>query len=172
MQVEKSEEKKSGIRKNNEVSSETSNRMAEILADSPITIKLSNKEVKIRSLRVYTKYKIYEVYNKIKATESDIESIIKEAATNLLYSAEIIAIILCNDKFTTDLDANEQMIESKTLEIMLDKDIDESEWAIIVLKAMQSLDVSSVFQITALIKAMTASLRGRKEMIVGMNQEI
>ena len=57
MQVEKSEEKKRGIRKNNEVSSETSNRMAEILADSPITIKLSNKEVKIRSLRVYTKYK-------------------------------------------------------------------------------------------------------------------
>lgn len=172
MQVEKSDKSEKKKPEINDVNLETGKRMAEILADSPIVIKLDRTEIKIRSLRVYTKYKIYEVYNKIKATESDIDSIVAEAANNLLYSAEIIAIIICNDKFTTDLDANEKMIEQKTLEIMLSKDIDESEWALIVLKALQSLDVASVFQITALIEAMTASLRGRKEMIVGMNQEI
>ena len=168
MQVEKSDKSEKKKPEVNDVNLETGKRMAEILADSPIVIKLDRTEIKIRSLRVYTKYKIYEVYNKIKATESDIDSIVAEAANNLLYSAEIVAIIICNDKFTTDLEANEKMIEQKTLEIMLSKDIDESEWALIVLKALQSLDVASVFQITALIEAMTASLRGRKEMIVGM----
>ena len=168
MKVEKSDKSEKKKPEVNDVNLETGKRMAEILADSPIVIKLDRTEIKIRSLRVYTKYKIYEVYNKIKATESDIDSIVAEAANNLLYSAEIVAIIICNDKFTTDLEANEKMIEQKTLEIMLSKDIDESEWALIVLKALQSLDVASVFQITALIEAMTASLRGRKEMIVGM----
>lgn len=168
MQVEKSDKNEKKKPEVNDVNIETGKRMSEILADSPIIIKLDRTEVKIRSLRVYTKYKIYEVYNKIKATESDLESIIEEAATNLKYSAEIVAIILCNDKFTTDLDENEKLIEQKTLEIMLSNDIDESDWALIVLKALQSLDIASVFQITALIEAMTASLRGRKEMIVGM----
>ena len=94
--------------------------------------------------------------------QENIEKIMREVATNLEYSAEIVAIILCNDKFTIDTDANDKLVEDKKLEVLLESE-NEQEWIEIVFKALNSLVVESVFTITALSDLMTQSLRRRKD---------
>ena len=97
-----------------------------------------------------------------KNEKDNIEKIMREVAINLEYSAEIVAIILCNHKFSNDVEANDKLIEEKKLEVLLESD-NEQEWIEIVFKALNSLVVESVFTITALSDLMTQSLRRRKD---------
>ena len=145
------------------VEAEVSERIAEVMTDAPIEVKLGGKKHIIRALRPYSKYRIFSVYNKMAKNEKDnIEKIMREVATNLEYSAEIVAIILCNDKFTIDVAANDKLVEDKKLEVLLESE-NEQEWIEIVFKALNSLVVESVFTITALSDLMTQSLRRRKD---------
>lgn len=145
------------------VEAEVSERIADVMTDAPIEVKLGGKKHIIRALRPYSKYRIFSVYNKMAKNEKDnIEKIMREVATNLEYSAEIVAIILCNDKFTIDTDANDKLVEDKKLEVLLESE-NEQEWIEIVFKALNSLVVESVFTITALSDLMTQSLRRRKD---------
>lgn len=145
------------------VEAEVSERIAEVMTDAPIEVKLGGKKHIIRALRPYSKYRIFSVYNKMAKNEKEnIEKIMREVATNLEYSAEIVAIILCNDKFTIDTDANDKLVEDKKLEVLLESE-NEQEWIEIVFKALNSLVVESVFTITALSDLMTQSLRRRKD---------
>lgn len=145
------------------VEAEVSERIAEVLTDAPIEVKLGGKKHIIRALRPYSKYRIFSVYNKMAKNEKEnIEKIMREVATNLEYSAEIVAIILCNDKFTIDTAANDKLVEDKKLEVLLESE-SEQEWIEIVFKALNSLVVESVFTITALSDLMTQSLRRRKD---------
>ena len=145
------------------VSTEAAERVAEVMTDAPIEIKLGGKKHIIRALRPYSKYRIFSVYNKMAKNEADnIEKIMREVATNLEYSAEIVAIILCNDKFSNDVDANDKLVDDKKLEVLLNSE-SENEWVEIVFKALNSLVVESVFTITALSDLMTTSLRRRKD---------
>ena len=145
------------------VEAEVSERIADVMTDAPIEVKLGGKKHIIRALRPYSKYRIFSVYNKMAKNEKDnIEKIMREVATNLEYSAEIVAIILCNDKFTIDTDANDKLVEDKKLDVLLESE-NEQEWIEIVFKALNSLVVESVFTITALSDLMTQSLRRRKD---------
>ena len=145
------------------VEAEVSERIADVMTDAPIEVKLGGKKHIIRALRPYSKYRIFSVYNKMAKNEKDnIEKIMREVATNLEYSAEIVAIILCNDKFTIDVAANDKLVEDKKLEVLLESE-NEQEWIEIVFKALNSLVVESVFTITALSDLMTQSLRRRKD---------
>ena len=145
------------------VEAEVSERIADVMTDAPIEVKLGGKKHIIRALRPYSKYRIFSVYNKMAKNEKEnIEKIMREVATNLEYSAEIVAIILCNDKFTIDTDANDKLVEDKKLEVLLESE-NEQEWIEIVFKALNSLVVESVFTITALSDLMTQSLRRRKD---------
>lgn len=145
------------------VEAEVSERIAEVMTDAPIEVKLGGKKHIIRALRPYSKYRIFSVYNKMAKNEKEnIEKIMREVATNLEYSAEIVAIILCNDKFTIDTGANDKLVEDKKLEVLLESE-NEQEWIEIVFKALNSLVVESVFTITALSDLMTQSLRRRKD---------
>lgn len=145
------------------VEAEVSERIAEVMTDAPIEVKLGGKKHIIRALRPYSKYRIFSVYNKMAKNEKEnIEKIMREVATNLEYSAEIVAIILCNDKFTIDVAANDKLVEDKKLEVLLESE-NEQEWIEIVFKALNSLVVESVFTITALSDLMTQSLRRRKD---------
>lgn len=145
------------------VEAEVSERIAEVMTDAPIEVKLGGKKHIIRALRPYSKYRIFSVYNKMAKNEKEnIEKIMREVATNLEYSAEIVAIILCNDKFTIDPAANDKLVEDKKLEVLLESE-NEQEWIEIVFKALNSLVVESVFTITALSDLMTQSLRRRKD---------
>ena len=145
------------------VEQEVAERVADVMTDAPIEIKLGGKKHIIRALRPYSKYRIFSVYNKMAKNEKDnIEKIMREVAINLEYSAEIVAIILCNHKFSNDVEANDKLIEEKKLEVLLDSE-NEQEWIEIVFKALNSLVVESVFTITALSDLMTQSLRRRKD---------
>lgn len=145
------------------VEAEVSERIADVMTDAPIEVKLGGKKHIIRALRPYSKYRIFSVYNKMAKNEKEnIEKIMREVATNLEYSAEIVAIILCNDKFTIDVAANDNLVEDKKLEVLLESE-NEQEWIDIVFKALNSLVVESVFTITALSDLMTQSLRRRKD---------
>lgn len=145
------------------VEPEASERVAEVMTDAPIEIKLGGKKKVIRALRPYSKYRIFSVYNRMAKNEADnVEKIMREVATNLEYSAEIVAIILCNDKFSIDTDANDKLVEETKLDVLLNSE-SEQEWVEIVFKALNSLVVESVFTITALSDLMTQSLRRRKD---------
>ena len=145
------------------VEQEVAERVADVMTDAPIEIKLGGKKHVIRALRPYSKYRIFSVYNKMAKNEKDnIEKIMREVAINLEYSAEIVAIILCNHKFSNAVDANDKLIEEQKLEVLLDSE-NEQEWIEIVFKALNSLVVESVFTITALSDLMTQSLRRRKD---------
>lgn len=145
------------------VEPEASERVAEVMTDAPIEIKLGGKKQVIRALRPYSKYRIFSVYNKMAKNEADnVEKIMREVACNLEYSAEIVAIILCNDKFTIDTNANDKLVEETKLDVLLNSE-SENEWVEIVFKALNSLVVESVFTITALSDLMTQSLRRRKD---------
>ena len=141
-------------------------KMTAILADSFMEITVAGEKRKIKPLRTYSKYKILEVIENIIHTESDTLSILKEASGNIECAARIVAICLCNHLFTPDYEKNEEMIENETRNIMLNSAY-ENEWAEVIVKSFESLNIESVFQITALSDLMTKSLVGRKEL---MNQ--
>lgn len=145
-------------------------KMAAILADSFMEVTIGGEKRKIKPLRTYSKYKILEVMQGITHTESDIVSVMREAATNLENAARIVAICLCNHLFTIDDEHNEEMIEKEMKNIMLNTN-NESEWGDVIVKAIESLNIESVFQITALSDLMTKSLVGRKGLTQKMLQE-
>ena len=141
-------------------------KMTAILADSFMEVTVAGEKRKIKPLRTYSKYKILEVIENIIHTESDTLSILKEDSGNIECAARIVAICLCNHLFTPDYEKNEEMIENETRNIMLNSAY-ENEWAEVIVKSFESLNIESVFQITALSDLMTKPLVGRKEL---MNQ--
>ncbi len=154
-----------------EVSQSTSKRLIDIMADNPTLVKIKDKEYEIRGLRTYSRIKIAEVYNKIVETEKSVENIILKSATNLRYSAEIIAIILLNHTFTADNKDNEVRIEQMTSRVMLETE-DENEWSPIIIQAVNSLNIEAVFMITASAKVISTSLLMRKKRMEEQSQYI
>lgn len=146
-----------------EIPNNSRKKLTSILADSAIEITFNGEKTHIRALRTYSKYKILEVMENIIHTDSDMLSVLKEASSNIECAARIVAICLCNHKFTPDYEANDAMIEKTTKDVMLNS-TSESEWATVVVKALESLNIEAVFQITALVDLMTKSLVGRRGM--------
>ena len=146
------------------VSDEVALRTANILSDAPIKVKLGDKTYNVRALRVWSRYRIFQVLQNAKHTEAKFDNIIKEAANNLDIASEMVAIILCNDKFTTDMEENERLIKSMQNEVLIYSN-SESEWCDIVVEIIKNLGVEEVFQLTALLDLMTKSLAGRKDLI-------
>ena len=146
-------------------------KMAAILADSFMEVTIGGVKRKIKPLRTYSKYKILEVMQGITHTEEDIVSVLREATTNIECAARIVAICLCNHLFTEDDEKNEELIEKETKNIMLSTN-NEAEWGDVIVKAIESLNVETVFQITALADLMTKSLVGRKGMMERMKSEV
>lgn len=154
-----------------EVSQEAKQRLVQIMADSPTLIKLGDNEWEIRDLRTYSRIKIAEVFNKIEVTDGSVENIIIKEATNLKYSAEIVAIVLLNHTFTEDLSDNEERIKKMTTKVLLET-TNESEWIGIVLQAVNSLSPEVVFQISLLAKIISSSITTRKKKIVEQSQSM
>lgn len=129
---------------------EEQKKLLTILNDSPTIIKFKdNKEVSIKPLRVYSKRLIAEIAWNIKHTDENAENIILNMAKSIEPMARMIAIILCNDKFTKDLVANEKLIQDKVIEIELESDNWE-DWGNILITTLNLLDIGFFFSITKL----------------------
>lgn len=129
---------------------EEQKKLLTILNDSPTIIKFKdNKEVSIKPLRVYSKRLIAEIAWNIKHTDENTENIILNMAKSIEPMARMIAIILCNDKFTKDLEANEKLIQDKVIEIELESDNWE-DWGNILIATLNLLDIGFFFSITKL----------------------
>lgn len=129
---------------------EEQKKLLTILNDSPTIIKFKdNKEVSIKPLRVYSKRLIAEIAWNIKHTDENAENIILNMAKSIEPMARMIAIILCNDKFTKDLEANEKLIQDKVIEIELESDNWE-DWGNILITTLNLLDIGFFFSITKL----------------------
>ena len=129
---------------------EEQKKLLTILNDSPTIIKFKdNKEVSIKPLRVYSKRLIAEIAWNIKHTDANAENIILNMAKSIEPMARMIAIILCNDKFTKDLEANEKLIQDKAIEIELESDNWE-DWGNILITTLNLLDIGFFFSITKL----------------------
>lgn len=152
-----------------QVSKEAAKRLIDIMADSPTLVKLGENEWSIRDLRTYSRVKIAEVFTKIEITDETVQNIILKEATNLKYSAEIIAIILLNHTFTEDIEDNEKRIKQMTTKVLLET-TDETEWIPIVLQAVNGLSVEVLFQISLLGKVIVSSITTRKKQIVEQTQ--
>lgn len=150
---------------------EAQKRLLDIMADSPTLVKLGDNEWEIRDLRSYSRIKIAEVFTKIETTDSSVQNIILKEATNLKYSAEIVAIVLLNHTFTEDVLDNEKRIKQMTTKVLLGT-VDENQWVSIILQAVNSLNIESVFTITALAKVISTSLLTRKKKIQEQSQSM
>lgn len=129
---------------------EEQKKLLTILNDSPTIIKFKdNKEASIKPLRVYSKRLIAEIAWNIKHTDENAENIILNMAKSIEPMARMIAIILCNDKFTKDLEANEKLIQDKVIEIELESDNWE-DWGNILIATLNLLDIGFFFSITKL----------------------
>lgn len=129
---------------------EEQKKLLTILNDSPTIIKFKdNKDVSIKPLRVYSKRLIAEIAWNIKHTDEKAENIILNMAKSIEPMARMIAIILCNDKFTKDLEANEKLIQDKVIEIELESDNWE-DWGNILITTLNLLDIGFFFSITKL----------------------
>ena len=145
-------------------------KMAAILADSFMEVTIGGEKRKIKPLRTYSKYLILQTVDEILHTEKDMESILKEMAGNVYIMSKVTAICLCNHLFTNDDEKNEQLVEQETKNVMLNT-TNEKEMGEVIVKALMSLDVETVFQITAHLDFMRKSFLGRKGMTQKMLQE-
>lgn len=146
-------------------------KLLTILNDSATIIKFKDdKEVSIKPLRVYSKRLIADIAWNIKHTDESTENVILSMAKSVEPMARMIAILLCNDKFTKDYEANERLIEDKTREIELEADNWE-DWGNILITTLNLLDIGFFFSITKLSQMFLEMTTANKAMTMKKMKE-
>lgn len=146
-------------------------KLLTILNDTPTIIKFKDdKEASIKPLRVYSKRMIADIAWNIKHTDQSTENVILNMAKGIEPMARMIAIILCNDKFTKDYEENERLIEDKTKEIELDSDNWE-DWGNILITTLNLLDIGFFFSITKLSQMFLEMTTNNKAMMMTKKEQ-
>lgn len=147
----------------------------DIINDSPTLQKVGEHEYRVFKLRAYSLNRIFKVAIKLRQEDDKIDDdkkLMYALCTDIESCAEIVAIILCNHLFRADdvtdyqsaldiLDRNDKLIEFMKTRILMDT-IDTHQWAAIIMSAIQSVDLSSVFislKLVADIMVSTTNLR-------------
>lgn len=151
----------------------------DIINDSPTLQKVGEHEYRVYRLRAYSLNRIFQVAIKLRKEDPNITDDTKmmyAMCTDIEGCAEIVAIILCNHLFKAEdindyqsaldvLDRNDKLIEFMKARILMDT-IDTHQWAAIIMAAIQSIDLSSVFISLKLVSDVMVSTTNLRKMTV------
>lgn len=150
--------------------------IVDIINDSPTLMMLGNKEYVVKNMRFYSLYRIAKLVIDMKQADETLDDdnkILTALCTDLDAMCEIVAIILCNHRFTPEginsyedvddvMSRNDKMVSMMKTKV-LNSTFDTNQWAAIILAAIKSIDLSGFFLLRKSVNTLTVSLLERKK---------
>ena len=150
--------------------------IVDIINDSPSLVLLGEKEYVVKNMRYYSLYRICRLVMDMRKADETLDTdqkVITALCTDLDAMCEIMAIVLCNHRFTPDdihsyedvddvLSRNDKMVAMMKAKVM-NSTFDTNQWAAIVLGAIKSIDLSGFFLLKKSVSTLTDSLLMRKK---------
>ena len=149
--------------------------IVDIINDSPSLVLLGEKEYVVKNMRYYSLYRICRLVMDMRKADETLDTdqkVITALCTDLDAMCEIMAIVLCNHRFTPDdihayedvddvMSRNDKMVAMMKAKVM-NSTFDTNQWAAIVLGAIKSIDLSGFFLLKKSVSTLTDSLLMRK----------
>ena len=159
-----------------EFSLEVKRDIVDIINDSPSLELLGDKEYVVKNMRYYSLYRICHLVTDMRKADETLDTdqkVITALCTDLDAMCEIMAIVLCNHRFTPDdihsyedvddtMSRNDKMIAIMKAKVM-NSTFDTNQWAAIILGAIKSIDLSGFFLLRKSVNTLTDSLLMRKK---------
>lgn len=120
-------------------------RLAEVMNDTEQTIRLGDREFKVKALRMGTQWLVAQEACKIAKAGESFTDVIKQFATNMPAVARVLCLIVLNDK---------DKINGKEYDDLYDYimwEVPKNEWIEVLVKCMQMLDLQFFFLLTGAI---------------------
>ena len=150
--------------------------IVDIINDSPSLVKLGDKEYVVKNMRYYALYRICRLVMDMRKADETLDTdnaVITALCTDLDAMCEIMAIVLCNHRFTPDdihsyedvddvMSRNDKMVAMMKAKVM-NSTFDTNQWAAIILGAIKSIDLSGFFLLRKSVSTLTDSLLMRKK---------
>lgn len=150
--------------------------IVDIINDSPSLVLLGDKEYVVKNMRYYSLYRICRLVMDMRKADETLDTdqkVITALCTDLDAMCEIMAIVLCNHRFTPDdihsyddvddvMSRNDKMVAMMKAKVM-NSTFDTNQWAAIVLGAIKSIDLSGFFLLKKSVSTLTDSLLMRKK---------
>ena len=150
--------------------------IVDIINDSPSLVKLGDKEYVVKNMRYYALYRICRLVMDMRKADETLDTdnaVITALCTDLDSMCEIMAIVLCNHRFTPDdihgyddvddvMSRNDKMVAMMKAKVM-NSTFDTNQWAAIILGAIKSIDLSGFFLLRKSVSTLTDSLLMRKK---------
>ena len=150
--------------------------IVDIINDSPSLVLLGEKEYVVKNMRYYSLYRICRLVMDMRKADETLDTdqkVITALCTDLDSMCEIMAIVLCNHRFTPDdihsyedvddvMSRNDKMVAMMKAKVM-NSTFDTNQWAAIVLGAIKSIDLSGFFLLKKSVSTLTDSLLMRKK---------
>lgn len=150
--------------------------IVDIINDSPSLVLLGEKEYVVKNMRYYSLYRICRLVMDMRKADETLDTdqkVITALCTDLDAMCEIMAIVLCNHRFTPDdihsyddvddvMSRNDKMVAMMKAKVM-NSTFDTNQWAAIVLGAIKSIDLSGFFLLKKSVSTLTDSLLTRKK---------
>lgn len=148
----------------------------DIINDCPSLVRLGDKDFMVKDMRYYSLYRISRLALRMKEADGDSgidddNKIVTALCTDLDAMCEIMAIILCNHRFTADgegvegdelMTRNDKMVRVMKAKVM-NSTFDVNQWSAIVLGAIKSIDLGGFFLLRKSVNMLTDSLLMRKK---------
>ena len=150
--------------------------IVDIINDSPSLVLLGEKEYVVKNMRYYSLNRICSLVMDMRKADETLDTdqkVITALCTDLDAMCEIMAIVLCNHRFTPDdihsyedvddvMSRNDKMVAMMKAKVM-NSTFDTNQWAAIVLGAIKSIDLSGFFLLKKSVSTLTDSLLMRKK---------
>ena len=150
--------------------------IVDIINDSPSLVLLGDKEYVVKNMRYYSLYRVCRLVMDMRKADESLDTdqkVITALCTDLDAMCEIMAIVLCNHRFTPDdihsyegvddvMSRNDKMVAMMKAKVM-NSTFDTNQWAAIVLGALKSIDLSGFFLLKKSVSTLTDSLLMRKK---------
>jgi hypothetical protein len=150
--------------------------IVDIINDSPSLVKLGDKEYVVKNMRYYALNRICRLVMDMRKADETLDTdnaVITALCTDLDAMCEIMAIVLCNHRFTPDdihsyedvddvMSRNDKMVAMMKAKVM-NSTFDTNQWAAIILGAIKSIDLSGFFLLRKSVSTLTDSLLMRKK---------
>ena len=150
--------------------------IVDIINDSPSLVKLGDKEYVVKNMRYYALYRICRLVMDMRKADETLDTdnaVITALCTDLDAMCEIMAIVLCNHRFTPDdihsyedvddvMSRNDKMVAMMKAKVM-NSTFDTNQWAAIILGAIKSIDLSGFFLLRKSVSTLTDSLLMRRK---------
>ena len=150
--------------------------IVDIINDSPSLVVLGEKEYVVKNMRYYSLNRICRLVMDMRKADESLdtdEKVITALCTDLDAMCEIMAIVLCNHRFTPDdihsyedvddvMSRNDKMVAMMKAKVM-NSTFDTNQWAAIILGAIKSIDLSGFFLLRKSVSTLTDSLLMRKK---------